>query len=374
MTSAGDVLREPTVVFVTTTPALHKSGAFRLLSRGMNVLFLFFSRGREPYRSASATPVYEGLRYQDVGAAARSRVGVLRSLARVVALSKYDVLVKCINGKPELLLCYCACRLRRRKFILWIGIWKWPDNLSHRIGRPLVRHICKNADAVCTYGTHVSQFLERHGVHSQKLFVVPQPVEPGGTFHADGRGAGSSPERLKMLFVGRLVEEKGLAILLRAAGPLSTCVSLTVVGKGPQRRGLEAAAADAGLDVRWIGDQETAELAQLYRRSDCVIIPSVTTPMTREPWSFVANEAMLSGCVVVGSTAVGAVAGGLVRDGVTGLVFEESDHLALRHHLQTLCGDQKLRESLARAGELEAREYTEERACAGFRAAINSVL
>ena len=105
MTNAGDVLREPTVVFVTTTPALHKSGAFRLLSRGMNVLFLFFSRGREPYRSASATPVYDGLRYQDVGATARGRVGVLRSLARVVALSKYDVLVKCINGKPELLLC-----------------------------------------------------------------------------------------------------------------------------------------------------------------------------------------------------------------------------------------------------------------------------
>ena len=227
---------------------------------------------------------------------------------------------------------------------------------------------------MCTYGTHVSQFLERHGVASQRLFVVPQPVEPGGTFHADGRGAGGSPGWLKMLFVGRLVEEKGLAILLRAAGPLSTCVSLTVVGNGPQRRGLEAAAAAGGLDVRWVGDQEPAELAQLYRQSDCVIIPSVTTPMTREPWSFVANEAMLSECVVVGSTAVGAVAGGLVRDGVTGLVFEENDHLALRRQLQTLCGDQKLRESLARAGELEARKYTEERACAGFRAAINSVL
>lgn len=374
MRSAAEAVREPTVVFVTTTPAVHKSGAFRLLSGSMNVLFLFFSRGHEPYRSASATPVYEGLRYQDIGATARGRVGVLRSLARLVALSKYDVLVKCINGKAELLLCYCACRLRGRKFILWTGIWKWPENLRHRIGRPVVRHICRNADAVCTYGTHVSQFLEGHGVHSQKLFVVPQPVEPGGTFHADGRQTGGSSERLKVLFVGRLVEEKGLAILLRAAGPLARFVSLTVVGDGPQRRRLEAAAADAGVEVAWMGEQEPAELAGLYRRSDCVVIPSVTTPMTREPWSFVANEAMLSGCVVVGSTAVGAVAGGLVRNGVTGLVFEENDHLALRHQLQTLYDNRALRESLAHAGEIEARKYTEERAYAGFRAAIGSVL
>ncbi|MDQ3897330.1 MAG: glycosyltransferase family 4 protein [Actinomycetota bacterium] len=362
------------MVFVTTTPAAHKSGALRLLARQMNVFFLFFSRGREPYRSASATPVYEGLRYDDVGATARSRIGVLRSLVRVVAFSKYDVLVKCINGKAELLVCYWGCRLRRRKFVLWTGIWKWPDNVRHRIGRPLVRHICRQSDAVCTYGPHVSQFLERDGVPRRKLFVVQQPVQPDGTFHSAGRRGFESSARLQLLFVGRLVEEKGLEVLLRAAGPLSACVSLTVVGNGPLRRSLEAAAAEAGLDVTWMGDQSPSELAELYRRSDCVIIPSVTTPMTREPWSFIANEAMLSGCVVVGSTAVGAVAGGMIRDGVTGLVFQENDHLALRQRLQTLCGDRDLRESLARSGELEARKYTEERACAGFRAAIESVV
>ena len=82
-----------TVLFVTTTPAIHKSGAFRLLSRSMDVLFVFFSRGREPYRSASATPMYDGLEYQDLGATARSRVGVLWALGKRVALSDYDVLV-----------------------------------------------------------------------------------------------------------------------------------------------------------------------------------------------------------------------------------------------------------------------------------------
>ena len=177
-----------------------------------------------------------------------------------------------------------------------------------------------------------------------------------------------------MLFVGRLVEEKGLATLLRAAGPLVGRASLTVVGNGPERATLETAAAETELDVTWVGDQHPSDLAELYRRSDCVVIPSVTTPMAREPWGFVANEAMLSGCAVVASTAVGAVAGGLIQDGVTGFVFEENDHEALRHRLHALCADPELRASLARAGEREARTYTEARACAGFRAAIDSVV
>lgn len=364
----------PTVLFVTTTPAIHKSGAFRLLTRSMNVAFVFFSRGREPYRSASATPMYDGLEYQDLGATARSRIGLLWALAKRVGLSDYDVLVKCINGKAELLLCYAACRLRRRRFVLWTGIWKWPDSVTHRVGRPVVRHICRHADAICTYGSHVSRFLEGEGVERHKLFVVRQPVEPDGNFHSAGREVGDSRERLRMLFVGRLAEEKGLATLLRAAGPLLGRASLTVAGNGPERATWEAAAAAAGLDVTWVGDQGPSELAELYRRSDCVVIPSVTTPMAREPWGFVSNEAMLSGCAVVASTAVGAVAGGLIRDGVTGLVFEENDDVALGRHLHTLCQNRRLRASLAEAAEREARMYTEARACADFGAAIASVL
>ncbi len=361
------------VLFVTTTPALHKAPSFRLLGEWANVLFIFFSRGSEPYMSASATPRYEGLRFVDVGSRGQSRAASIISLCRSVATADYDVMVKCINGKLELPLCYLLCRLRKKKFILWTGIWKWPDNRRHRLGRALVRHICRNADAVCTYGSHVSEFLALDGVPPDKLFVVPQPVQPGGTFHSGGRQGRSSSERLRLLFVGRLVEEKGLATLLRAARPLAASIVLTVVGEGRDAHQLKVAATRTGLDVSWLGQQDPRRLALLYRCSDCVVIPSVTTKMSREPWGFVANEAMLSGCTVVASTAVGAAAGGLVRHRQTGMVFAERDHIDLRRCLQQLCDDQAFGQSLARAGEQEARTYTDKAACTAFAAAIGSV-
>ena len=363
----------PRVLFITTTPALHKSGAFRLLQESTNVLFIFFSRGREPYKSASATPNFAGLRYRDIGTLASSRIAVLAALLKMVAVSDYDVMVKCVNGKLELAACYLACLLRRKSFILWTGIWKWPDNIPHRIGRPLVRRICRRADAVCTYGPHVSRFLEEEGVHCDKLFDVLQPVEPDRQFDSSNRVSYLGSGRLRILFVGRLVEQKGIFTLLAAAAAMSQSVTLTVAGEGTERAKLESVAASAGLDVAWVGEQTPSGLARLYRASDCVVIPSITTPMVRETWSFVANEAMLSGCVVVGSTAVGAVSGGLVRHGETGLVFEEGDSAALRDRLQQLLVDPTLCEDLARAGEEEARTYTEAQACAGFRAAIASV-
>ncbi len=364
----------PHVLFVTTTPAIHKSGVFRLLGTKLNVLFVFFSRGSEPYKSASAIPVYDGLQYRNAGAAALGHLHSLAALLRIVATSDYQALVKCINGKAELIICYGVCRLRRRRFVLWTGIWKWPGNRRHFLGRPVVRYICRRADAVCTYGSHVSRFLEEQGVRSDRLFTVIQPVQPDGLFRASGRLAYVPTGKLRVLFVGRLVEEKGLGTLLSALRPLSATTTLTVAGTGPERASLVEDAADAGLDVHWVGEQEPSQLAELYRRSDCVVIPSVTTTMTREPWGFVANEAMLSGCVVVGSTAVGAVAGGLIQDEVTGLVFEEGNHEALSRQLDRLTADGHLWDTLSRAGEQMARKFTEELACTGFVDAIESVL
>ena len=59
------------------------------------------------------------------------------------------------------------------------------------------------------------------------------------------------------------------------------------------------------------------------------MLPSITTALDKEPWGLVVNEAMHAGLPVVATDAVGAAAGGLVRDGENGFVVPERDADAL---------------------------------------------
>ena len=63
-----------------------------------------------------------------------------------------------------------------------------------------------------------------------------------------------------------------------------------------------------------------AELPALYAAADVLVLPSIRTRTFTEPWGLVTNEAMHQGTPVIATDAVGAVAGGLVRDGRNGLV------------------------------------------------------
>ena len=65
------------------------------------------------------------------------------------------------------------------------------------------------------------------------------------------------------------------------------------------------------------------------RAASMAVLPSIPTPRFTEPWGLVCNEAMHQGRPMVASSAVGAVAGGLVRDGDTGLVVGPGDTGAL---------------------------------------------
>ena len=81
------------------------------------------------------------------------------------------------------------------------------------------------------------------------------------------------------------------------------------------------------------------ELRNFYAGSDVVVVPSVPTRTIRETWSLVVNEAMHQGVPVIASDAVGAAAGGLVRDGANGIVVPAGDAGALARAIRRLHDD-----------------------------------
>jgi glycosyltransferase involved in cell wall biosynthesis len=88
------------------------------------------------------------------------------------------------------------------------------------------------------------------------------------------------------------------------------------------------------------------------------VLPSIPTPRFLEPWGRVCNEALHQGTPVVATTAVGAVAGGLVRDGETGLVVPPGDAQALADAISRLLADPALRERLGNAGRAALAGHT----------------
>ena len=101
-------------------------------------------------------------------------------------------------------------------------------------------------------------------------------------------------------------------------------------------------------------------------------MPSIPTPRFKEPWGLVCNEAFEQGRTVIATTAVGAAAGGLVRDGETGLVIAPNDPRQLAAAIDTLLGDEPLRRRLGTAARAAVQPFTYDAMAAGVEAALTS--
>lgn len=168
----------------------------------------------------------------------------------------------------------------------------------------------------------------------------------------DGPAPAPLASRRGIVFVGRLVERKGVGDLLGAMAALPQelrSVGLTIVGDGPLRGSLEAVARRAGLNVTWRGFETPAGVIEVLRESAVFCAPSVAAaPEDAEAFGMVYLEAALQGLPVV-AYATGGVPQAVV-DGVTGLLAPEKDVAALSHHLQALLTTPELAAALGTSG------------------------
>lgn len=173
-----------------------------------------------------------------------------------------------------------------------------------------------------------------------RIVVKPHfvPYDPGVADAAAGRYA---------LFLGRLAPEKGLDLLLDAWG--SGRPTLVIAGAGPLRAHLERRVRDEGrCNVRLVGHQDGAGVRALLMGARCLVMPSIWF----ETFGLVLIEAYAHGVPVVASR-LGAMAE-IVRDGVTGLLFDPGDRADLAMKLDLLEAEPR---RVATLGAAARREY-----------------
>ena len=153
-----------------------------------------------------------------------------------------------------------------------------------------------------------------------------------------------------LIFVGRLVSDKGADLLLDAIAALEMKPRLTIAGDGPERARLVEQVSRVRLEgyVDFVGMQSGEALAKLLNQHKILVVPS----RWAEPFGIVALEGIACGCVVVGSAE-----GGLSQAiGPCGVTFPNGNRDALAAVLQRLLADSAERARLiANAGAHLAR-------------------
>jgi glycosyltransferase involved in cell wall biosynthesis len=262
--------------------------------------------------------------------------------------------------------------------ILWASLWAHPRTPAHALTYLPLRRLYKSADAVVTYGPHVSAYVGARG--ARNVHVAAQSVDNdfwrSQEIAAPAERSWPATTGTTFLFVGRADREKGLAVLLdawRVSGLRPPQANLVLVMAGSGRAPLAHAAGGTREGIIHLGAQTPVELRNIYAAADVLVAPSIPTRTFREPWGLVVNEAMNRGLPVIASDAVGAAAGGLVLDRKNGLVVAAGDSRALAEALTRLAADAPLRAQLGQAGARDVLAYSYDAWAEGFSRALATV-
>jgi glycosyltransferase involved in cell wall biosynthesis len=336
------VSRRPRVLILSEIPTPYRLPLYRLIAeQGEVELEIAFCAASQPDRPWSidaelGSVPHRVLRGFPMTRRSSRNTFVYEVNPSVVALllrGRFDLLV--IGGyavfAEQVAIAYA--RATRRPYLLHVEshLGKPRSGAVARAKSILLPHVIGAAAGGLAVGTAAKRYLEAYGLESDRIHIFPNTID----VDAYGRAANDArtrdgairrerdlPERYS-LFVGRLVEAKGISDLLAAHALLGpSAPELLVAGEGPLRDSVARAPR-----VRLLGFQDTSSLIELYALAERLVVPS-----RDEPWGVVVNEALACGTPVVASDAVGA-AEDLIRDGVEGLVVPAGDVHALSEAL-----------------------------------------
>jgi glycosyltransferase involved in cell wall biosynthesis len=218
---------------------------------------------------------------------------------------------------------------RRRDWAVapwWGSFSREQPTLPRRLAEPWVRTFMRSADAWLVYGTRHVRDVVALGADPKRTVIAPitalapePPTEP----HPPAAG-----ETLRYLFVGRLIERKGIDVLLEAFRRVDGG-ELAIVGDGPLREAVEAAASQDPR-IRLLGHRDGEALADAYREAHVLMVASLY-----EPWGLVVHEGLAHGLPVIATDEVGA-SDDLIESGTNGYVVPAGSAGALAEAMQAV--------------------------------------
>jgi glycosyltransferase involved in cell wall biosynthesis len=216
----------------------------------------------------------------------------------------------------------------------------YPRRLAAMAENPRVHFVAVSED--------IRQAAIRYGIAAERITVRHIGIDLS-RFRFSGSAIADRPPRI--VFVGRLVEKKGVEYLIRAFARVSQQVAgaqLAILGGGPLAGSLRALAAELGAQVEFLGGVDRTEVSRQLAKARVLCLPSVTAANgDAEGMGMVILEAQACGLPVVTSARGGKTEA--IVDGRTGFAFPERDVDLLTEHLSRLLLDDDLAAAMSAA-------------------------
>lgn len=218
----------------------------------------------------------------------------------------------------------------------------------------VTKFVTQNCDKILTNSTYTRKILLSIDPSLEdKIEVIPMGVDVEKFRSAQSENHRQRPGVTTVLYIGRLIDWKGLEYLIEAFAIVSRQVpgvKLVIGGEGPEEVRLRQQVKRLGLDesVLFAGLIESQDLSTYYREAAVFVLPSVQIEGQTEGLGVVLLEAMACGTPVVGSN-VGGIPD-IIQDGWNGYLVQERSPAQLAERIVALLESQAVRKRFVKNG------------------------
>ncbi len=230
----------------------------------------------------------------------------------------------------------------------------WDSYVKRAWFKEQLKRILFNIPAeVFVPGTDAEYYVREYRRISRSIRSLPHVVDLG--YLAGARSQREQSEVLRLLYLGSLIEGKGLAYLMKGIDDVDKSlgpISLRLVGSGNMAAEIDEWAHGCGLEVTRDGFVQASELAPVLAGADVLVFPTLA-----DTYGLVVNEALASGLAVLSSSEVGEIEeriyGGTSK--ARGIIFRPESSAEITNSIETLLRAPSMLQQMQKA----ATEYAD---------------
>lgn len=296
-------------------------------------------------------------------------------------LLKYSPDIIIISGyyQPSSFLTMLYAKFFKRRIILWCESNKYDQRLNYPLVEAYKRWFVRNCTGYIVPGKASFEYLISLGAEAKKIWVAPNAVDNDYFYQAIDKYRQNKeifkqskgyPEKI-ILYVGHLVDQKGILDLLKAFQILAreqSDLGLLLIGSGEGEKRYKNFCQTNNIEnVFFEGFVHQEQLPAYYAASDVFVLPTHS-----DTWGLVLNEAMACKLPVISSNVAGA-AHDLVSNGVNGYIFQKGDIHQLATYLKDILSDEQKRIKMGQMSLNIIKDYSPQKCAEGPIRAIKEI-